>query len=183
MDICAESSFFVEYTAVFFPIKIVWTSDSHCSIGIGLMFFKNMLKTLHFWRIAMTNQLAVVTVKQCIWEGKKGAIAPNHHYLCLSIQISPGTHSWIKGTPFSARRQRVGRFISYPQFHPHWIFYILFLTQTLQYLVFQILLPNQPHPVFHATKDIQPARRDVSQRHHHWLLASCPTDSKRPWAF
>lgn len=85
------------------------------------MFFKNMLKTLNFWRITMTNQLAVVMVKQCIWEGNKGAIAPNHHYLSLSIQISPGnTPPWIKGTVFSkknissyaARRERVGRFIS-----------------------------------------------------------------------
>lgn len=110
----------------------------------------------------MTNQLAVVTVKQCIWEGKKGAIAPNHHYLSLSIQISPGTHTWIKGTAISAKktfrhRQHAGKGLEdslVTSFYPHWIFYILFLTQTLHYLVFQILLPNQPHPVFHATKDI-----------------------------
>lgn len=124
----------------------------------------------------MTNQLAVVMVKQCIWEGNKGAIAPNHHYLSLSIQISPGnTPPWIKGTAFSAKKtfrhtQHAGKGLEdslVASFHPHWIFYMLFLTQTLHYLVFQILLPNQPHPVFHATKDIQPARRDVSQRHHH----------------
>ena len=36
-----------------------WKLDSHCSIG--LIFFKKRLKTLHFWSIAMTNQLNVDT--------------------------------------------------------------------------------------------------------------------------
>ncbi len=76
-----------------------WKLDSHCSIG--LIFFKKRLKTLHFWSIAMTNQLNVDTAH---WKSNAFVKAKKVPLRQISTISLSGTHTWIKGTPFSAKK-------------------------------------------------------------------------------